>query len=199
MAVFIDLSKAFDCVDHDILLKKIECYGLRGQCKAILQSYLANRKQFVEFCNTRSSELMVDIGVPQGSILGPLLFLLYINDIGSTFTTFYNAFADDITIIVSAENEQQAIAKLNENLTAAANYFKNNKLILNQEKTYSLQFHPIASNYMSRVSLSECHICIICGLYVLSPEIYCPSHCQGRNLYIFLRLSVLGIKLDVGK
>lgn len=149
MAVFVDLSKAFDCVDHDILLKKIECYGLHGQCQKILKSYLNNRKQFVDFCNVKSRELSVDIGVPQGSVLGPLLFLLYINDIESIFSTFYSAFADDISIIVSAKNEHEAINKLNENLSAAANYFLNNKLVLNQDKTFSLQFHPIASNYLS--------------------------------------------------
>ena len=64
-AVFVDLSKAFDCVDHDILLKKVECYGLRGQCNKILQSYLLNRKQFVQYYDKRSQEMEVNVGVPR--------------------------------------------------------------------------------------------------------------------------------------
>ena len=69
IALFIDLSKAFDLVNHDILLKNIECYGIRGLCNKLLRSYLNNRKQYVDFLGAKSVELPVDIGVPQGSVL----------------------------------------------------------------------------------------------------------------------------------
>ena len=77
---FIDLSKAFDTVNHNILLDKLYKYGFRGICHDWLNNYLFNRKQYVVFNNCHSSQLSISCGVPQGSILGPLLFLLYVND-----------------------------------------------------------------------------------------------------------------------
>lgn len=149
MAVFIDLSKAFDCVDHDILLKKIECYGLRGQCNKLLKSYLLNRKQYVDYFGTKSIELNIDIGVPQGSVLGPLLFLLYINDIEKIMSIFYASYADDMTLVASGDTLEDMVVSLETNLKSAHNYFAERKLVLNQDKTFSLQFHPVGANYMA--------------------------------------------------
>lgn len=149
MAVFIDLSKAFDCVNHDTLLKKIECYGLRGQSNKLLKSYLSNRSQFVEYFGVNSNKLDIDIGVPQGSVLGPLLFLLYINDVEQSIPIFYCAFADDMSLIVSDVTIENTATKLEKNLEKISIYFRNSGLTMNQDKTFSLQFHPIGSNYVS--------------------------------------------------
>ena len=81
VGVFIDLNKAFDTVDHDILCKQLHFYGLRGVAQEWIQSYLENRKQFVSFNNCHSEILNISCGVPQGSILEPKLFIMYINDI----------------------------------------------------------------------------------------------------------------------
>ena len=101
ISIYLDLSKAFDSVNHSILLNKLEHYGIRGTALDFFQSYLTNRQQFTIVNGEKSELLTVICGVPQGSTLGPLLFLLYINDLASASKFFVSLFADDTGLILS--------------------------------------------------------------------------------------------------
>ena len=143
LGVFIDLSKAFDTVNHNILLKKLDYYGVRGNMNKIFKSYLENRKQcvglndlsFTEFCN-------VICGVPQGSILGPLLFLIYVNGLYKASSEISSVmFADDSNFFLSDKNIDSLFTKMNIELDKISTWFKANKLSLNVSKTKFTLFH----------------------------------------------------------
>ena len=100
ISIFIDLSKAFDTLDHSILLSKLHYYGITGSALQLLRSYLSNRKQFVRLGDVISLKTDILMGVPQGSILGPLIFIIYINDMVNSSESFkFINFADDTTLI----------------------------------------------------------------------------------------------------
>lgn len=137
---FCDLSKAFDCVSHNLLLEKLEHYKVQGFALSVLKTYLQNRFQYVSCNNTKSSCLEVSCGVPQGSVLGPLLFLIMANDVGTSVSTEVVLYADDTTIINRHANRSQAleVAKLNQN--SIQNWMTANELVLNENKTSTVLF-----------------------------------------------------------
>ena len=102
LSIFLDLSKAFDTLDHTILLKKLQYYGFNGVALSWFKNYLSDRTQFVDFDGTSSSMLNLNTGVPQGSILGPLLFMIYMNDISAASDKFVAVlYADDSNLVSS--------------------------------------------------------------------------------------------------
>ena len=144
--LFIDLKKAFDTVDHNILLHKLSHYGIRGHSNQFLQSYLDSRKQYVHCNNTSSETRGITCGVPQGSILGPTLFLIYVNDMFKCVNDDLRLFADD-TICMSAGNSIKCVfEKTRENISKLKKWFDANKLTLNLSKTCYSIFHSIAKN-----------------------------------------------------
>ena len=129
------ISKAFNVIDHDILFTKLPVIGIRGTALKLIKSYLGGRKQFVDVDGYKSSDMDVIHGVPQGSIIGPLLFLLYVNDIQFACNATVLSFADDTTLLVSGSNPQELYEKANTVMTDILNYFTANKLLLNTSKT----------------------------------------------------------------
>ena len=141
LGVFLDFSKAFDCVNHKILLTKLECYGIRGIALQWFRSYLTNRKQYVVYNNINSNLRDITCGVPQGSILGPLLFLLYINDITNASTKLFPIlYADDSNVFLSGKDITKLVDTMNEELIKLVKWVEINKLSLNIPKTQCMVF-----------------------------------------------------------
>ena len=142
IGVFLDLKKAFDTVDHKILLDKMHAYGIRGNILRWFRSYLTNRSQFVSYDGRQSEIQSITCGVPQGSILGPLLFIIYMNDICNVsellFTVLY---ADDTCVVIHGKDMLSIITTLNHELHMLSTWLKANKLSLNTDKTYYMIFH----------------------------------------------------------
>jgi hypothetical protein len=140
IAVFLDLRKAFDVCNHEILLKKLEKMGIRGTALNWFKNYLTGRSQFVDINGNHSDALNIDISVIQGSILGPILFLCYINDFYLATTLFTALFADDTTGLGKGKNLNELTTYVNGELQKIANWLRANKMAINTSKKKFIVF-----------------------------------------------------------
>lgn len=156
-----DLSRAFDTVNIEFLCDKLSSIGIRGNLLKWIRSYLENRKMIVKYNDVKSSIKNVDLGVPQGSVLGPLLFMIYINDLPQYLSTGQvTMFADDTSITVSAPTPQELALKVNCVCDELNAWSQRNRLILNNSKTVYLNFYiqkPLPPNFGSenKITFSE--------------------------------------------
>ena len=159
LGIFIDLSKAFDTIDHKILLSKLHNYGIRGTPHELLKSYLSDRYQQVKIENHTSEKLLVKFGVPQGSVLGPLLFLLNINDlqricIGKQNVKFV-LYADDANIFIAFDKLANASSIAQTVLSEANNYMVSNLLHINLDKSCFMNFPKSYKDMQIKTSKTE--------------------------------------------
>ena len=142
LSIFLDFSKAFDTISHDILMNKLEFMGFRGPLHSWLTSFLSNRRQYVEVGGSSSYSLPINVGVPQGSTLGPLLFILYINDMENSLTNMNIIhFADDSTLHTKLIRGSNIETVVNNELCSINNWLQANKLCLNIDKTKYMIFN----------------------------------------------------------
>ncbi len=139
LCVFLNFKRAFETIDREILLKKLELYGFGPDVLKFFSNYLSCRKQLTKFKKTFSNEKICDIGLPQGSVLSPLLFILYVNDVTNVVMhSSVNLFADDTLLYVVADSLEEATLKMNEDLEKLNGWLNFNKLALNVNKTKAM-------------------------------------------------------------
>lgn len=139
--LFLDFSKAFDCVDHTILIRKLKCYNVFGPSLKLLSSFLNNRKQFTAFNSTVSDLSKITVGVPQGSVLAPTLFQIYVNDLlFLPLSAKAHAYADD-TVFISEHNNIQSLEHCcNIDLQLTSKWCLVNRMTINVKKSHFLMF-----------------------------------------------------------
>ena len=169
------MQKAFDTVHHKILLQKLEYYGIRGVCNDWFKSYLSDRKQFVSINGYNSDLMPVDCGVPQGSVLGPLLFLIYINDLHKAIQYCkVHHFADDTNLFHTSKSVKNLNKQINRDMKHLNNWLSANKIPLNVEK-----IEQVILKSPRKILLDEIKI-----------------NLSGKRLYPSISVKYLGIKTD---
>ena len=145
--LLLDLKKAFDTVDHKLLLYKLERHGIRGNVLDLFQSYFTQRFQYVYVNDSTTNKLEVKCGVPQGSILGPTLFSLYVNDLPKISQFNVRMFADDTVMVMSDRDLQNLKKTANAEVKKIENWASLNKLTLNHDKTNFMLFTSRKKNF----------------------------------------------------
>ena len=155
LGIFSDLSKAFDTVNHDILLDKLECYGFRGIVIEWFRNYSTNSKQTVNYRSVKSKSSIITCGVPQGSILGLLLFLIYVNDISESSNLLsFLLFADDPILFISDKDIKKLCDNADREICKVANWLAVNKLSLNVKKTHFVIFRAKNKKLTNNISIN---------------------------------------------
>ena len=179
--MFLDLSKAFDTVSHKILLQKLYHYGIRGPAHKLIESYLSSRYQFVSHNSTTSSSKAINLGAPQGSILGPLLFLIYISNLPNAIISKPRLFADDTCLILNNPSDSALETACNLELHNLYKWCNANKLQINPQKSAVLiipfklnspklnlninyNASPIPYHAMNLAVILECMLILKCSL-----------------------------------
>jgi hypothetical protein len=184
LAIFLDLKKAFDTVSHKILLKRLHEHGVRGIAWKLFESYLSCRIQRVRINKVKSNNLIIDYGIPQGTVLGPILFLLYINKLCKLrFNGEIVAFADDTVLLFTGSDWEDSREKAELGIRMVKEWLDNNLLTLNYQKTYFLSFSPSAQGQPAYQQLAV-------GT--------CSEHvgCNCRTIQRQHSLKYLGIQVD---
>ena len=199
LAVFLDFSKAFDTVNIDILLNKLNFSGVRGRAWNWLRSYLTGREQYVEISGVRSESTVVRAGVPQGSTLGPLLFNLYINDMPSSAERLrFVHFADDTTVFMTDDDLPRLVSDVNSELAKLDLWLQTNRLSLNISKTNFMIFSNRSKELLLPIKIRNVDInCVNCvkflGVFIddrlsFNSHINCVLSKVSKNVGVLSRV-----------
>ena len=184
LGVFIDLKKAFDTVNHSVLIEKLNHYGIRCVAENWIKSYLFGRKQFVNIGEYSSDLIQISCGVPQGSVLGQKLFILYINDICNVSKRLkFILFADDTNILYSDANVHNLISIINHELDKLYTWFSVNKLSLNASKTNYMVFERRKINCDVDIKINSNEITTIESIRQHFLESWLMNSSTGKNKY----------------